>query len=270
MESGGRRARIIALASGKGGVGKSNVAVNLAARLATMGRRVILVDADLGTADADVLCNLTPRSTLAHVVAGRRRLTDIMLDAPGGFRLIPGASGLANIAALSEFERTRLAQEILRLEHQADLILIDTAAGIGPAVLSFLTAADQQLIITTPEPTAITDAYALIKVLLRQHPQADIRILVNLARDSTQAKAVFQRIAAVCERFLNTKIRYAGHIPFDSRVIQAVQRRRPFVLDSPNCEAAQAIAQLAHRLDRHAIEPRGTGLIRRMAMWLAG
>ena len=265
-----RRARLVAISSGKGGVGKSNLAVNLAVRLSEMGRRVVLLDADLGTADADVLCGLMARGNLAHVVAGRRTLAETMIEAPGGFRLIPGASGLANMAALSEFERSRLVDQMSGLEADADVVLIDTGAGISPNVLAFLLAADQQLIVTTPEPTAVTDAYALIKTASRQRQDLDIRVLVNMARDAHEARQVFERIDAVCKRFLNLTPRFAGHVGLDPRVPQAVRRRRPFVLEFPTTEASLCINRLAHRLDRHATEPRGEGLLRRMAMWLAG
>ena len=271
MDSTQRRAKVVAVTSGKGGVGKSNIAVNLAIRLSAMGRRVILIDADLGTANADVLCNLRPGPTLAHVAANRMTLAQVMIDAPGGFRLVPGASGLATMAALSEFERSRLIQEFTQLDDSADLILIDTGAGVSPNVLGFVAAADQQLVVTTPEPPAITDAYALIKTLRRQQVELDVRVLVNMARDEAEGRAVFGRIEAVCVKFLGLQPRYAGHVALDARVPMAVRRRSPFVLDAPHTEASRCIGQLAHRMDRHAVEGRGAvGLMRRMRMWLAG
>lgn len=273
MDTTQRRARIVAVTSGKGGVGKSNVAVNLAIRLAEMGRRVVLFDADLGTANADVLCNITPSATLAHVVAGRYSLEDAMIDAPGGFRLVPGASGLAQMAALSEFERTRLIDQLHRIESDADVILIDTGAGVSPNVLSFVVAADQILVVTTPEPTAVTDAYAVIKTVIRQRPEGtetDIRLLVNMVKDAAEGRQIFDRIDSVCRRFLAVSPRYAGHVVSDPRVPLAVRRRRPFVIDSPGCEASVCLGQLAHRMDRHASEPRGGGLFHRMVSWMAG
>jgi flagellar biosynthesis protein FlhG len=269
MSAGEKRARTVAVCSGKGGVGKSNVAVNLAIRLATMAQRVVLVDADLGTANADVLCNVTPAGTLAHVIAGRLSLQQTMIEAPGGFQLIPGASGLAQVAGLSEFERARLVQQVQNLEAEADIILIDTAAGVGPNVLSFAAAADQLLVVTTPEPPAMTDAYAVIKTLSRRRDDLDVRVLVNMVRDGDEGRAVFARLDAVCRRFLDLVPRYAGHVVSDPKVTQAVRRRKPFVLDSPNCPASLCIHQLAHRMDRGVTEPRGEGLLRRMAMWLA-
>lgn len=269
MQSPDRRAQVIAIASGKGGVGKSNVAVNLAISLSKMGRKVVLLDADLGTANADVLCNITPGGDLARVVAGRQTLAEAMIEAPGGFQLIPGASGLAQMAALGQFERDRLVEQITQLETDHDLILIDTGAGVSPNVLSFLLDADQLLVVTTPEPTAVTDAYAVIKIVSRRRENLDVRVLVNMVKDREEGRAVFKRIDAVCRRFLDLSTRYAGHVVNDPRVPLAVRRRRPFILDCPNGEASVCISQLAHRMDRHAIEPRGNGLLRRMATWLA-
>ncbi|MCX5659564.1 MAG: MinD/ParA family protein [Planctomycetota bacterium] len=270
MNTATRRASTVAVTSGKGGVGKSNVAVNLAIRLTQLGRRVVLLDADLGTANADVLCDLQPTGTVAHVVAGRRTLAETMMEAPGGFRLIPGASGLAQVAAMSEFERARLMQMVQEIEAETDLILIDTGAGVGPNVLSFAAGADEMLVVTTPEPTSITDAYAMIKTVHRQRGGANVRVLVNMTRDAAEGRGVFERINAVSRKFLDLELRYAGHVVTDAKVGQAVRRRRPFVLDSPTCEAAVCIGQLAHRLDRNAAEPRGAGLLERISGWIAG
>jgi len=256
--------------SGKGGVGKTSVSVNLAVQLSRMGRDVILLDADLGTANADVVCNINPPRNLSHVVAGRCSLQDSLFDAPGGFRLIAGASGLSQMAALSEFERARLMDQMRVLEDDADLILIDTGAGVGPNVLGFLVAADQVLVVTTPEPTAITDAYAVIKTVCRHDENPDLRLLVNMVRDEREARAVYDRVAGVCRRFLGISPRYAGHVLSDPRVPHAVRRRQPFVLEHPNSPASACMHRLAHRIDRHASTPRGHGLLRRMAAWLVG
>jgi len=266
----GRRARIVAIASGKGGVGKSNVAVNLAVRLSQMGRRVVLLDGDLGTANADVLCNLPPGQSLTRVVAGQQTLTEAMIDAPGGFRLIRGASGLAQIAALGEFERARLMRQIQELEQDVDLVLIDTGAGVSPNVLGFSIGADQLIVVTTAEPTAITDAYALIKTTSRQRNDLSVHIVVNMVRDSGEGRDVFHRLDAACRRFLKLSVRYAGHVLLDPRVPAAVRRQRPFVLETPGCPAAVCIGQLAHRMDRYAVEPQEKGWLRRMSSWIAG
>jgi flagellar biosynthesis protein FlhG len=266
------RARIVAVTSGKGGVGKSNVSVNLSVRLAQMGRRIILLDADLGTANADVLCNLPSGKNLAHVVAGRQTLAEAMIVGPGGFRLIPGASGLAQMAALAEPQRDRLIEQLRDLEHDADMILIDTGAGVSPNVLGFAACADQVVVVTTPEPTAVTDAYAVIKSLHRQREDIDVRLLVNMVQDQKEGRDVFNRLDQVCRRFLHLNIRYAGHVAQDARVGQAVRRQNPFVIDAPGCAASACIQQLAHRMDRHAVSGNGKrkGMWRRLSMWLAG
>ncbi len=266
----GKPARVLAITSGKGGVGKSNVAVNLAARLATMGRRVVLMDADLGMANADVLANVTAKANLAHVVAGRRRLDEAICEGPGGFRLVPGASGLAQMANLSEFERARMVELMRHLDASADLIIIDTGAGLSPNVLSFVLAADEAVVVTTPEPTAITDAYAMVKTISRRKECATVNLLVNMARDRAEGRRVFERINAVGRRFLGLSLRDAGCVLADPKVAHAVRQRKPFVLDDPDCPASLCITQLAHKIDRHASAPRAKGFIRRMANWLAG
>jgi len=267
---GAKSPRVLAVASGKGGVGKTNVAVNLAARLGTMGRRVLLMDADLGLANADVLANVQTDANLAHVIAGRRSLEQVLREGPGGFTLLPGASGLAQMAALSEFERARVLQMMRQINADYDLVLVDTGAGISPNVLSFLLAADETLVVTTPEPTSITDAYALIKAVSRRRENAKISLLVNMVRDRIEARQVFDRINAVTRRFIGLSLQDAGYLVTDGRVGAAVRQRTPFVLMDPECAASMCITRLAHKLDRHAAEPRNSGLLRRVASWLAG
>jgi flagellar biosynthesis protein FlhG len=263
-------ARVLAIASGKGGVGKTNLAVNLASRLASMGRRVLLLDADMGMANADVVANITPRANLAHVVAGRRRLDQVICEGPGGFAFVPGASGLAEMANLRDIERARLMQLLREFEARFDLILIDTGAGISPNVLSFVLAANEILVVTTPEPTAITDAYALIKSVMRKNDRARVSVLVNMARDRHEGKRVYERISAVCRRFLGRSLHDLGHVVHDPRVAMAVRARTPFVLGEPDCPASVCVTRLAHKLDRHAKEVREIGFFRRVTKWLAG
>lgn len=267
-----RLAHALAISSGKGGVGKSTVAVNLAVMLSRMGRRVALLDADMGTANADVLCNVMPVHTLAHVVAGRREIEEIVIQAPGGFALIPGASGLAQMAALGQDQRQRLIDQFARLEQAYDVLLIDTGAGIGPGVLGLLSAADRVLIVTTPDPTAITDAYAVVKTAHRQNTGLDARLLVNQASDPEEARQVYTRVASVCRKFLGLDLPYAGCLLSDPYVRESIRNRRPFALDQQQNNATIALSALAHRLDKHATEPeraRG-GLLRRMTARLVG
>ncbi|MBH06256.1 MAG: hypothetical protein CMJ20_08030 [Phycisphaeraceae bacterium] len=246
-----RQCFYLAIASGKGGVGKTSVAVNLAATLATQGQNVVLIDVDLGTANADVLCNMSPGRHLAHVIAHQSDLKQAMVRAPGGFYLIPGASGFSQTTMMGLQQRNTLIEKLRQLEGMADVILIDTSAGIAPNVLGFAACADQQLVVTTPEPTAITDAYALIKSLYRYHAPLDVSILINMARDVHEAKDVFERIQKVCRKFLNVRPQFAGHVPHDLQVSMAARLRTPFALASPKCPASACINHLARNISRN-------------------
>jgi flagellar biosynthesis protein FlhG len=263
-----RRASVVAITSGKGGVGKSNIAVNLAIQLASAGKSVVLLDADLGLANADVLCNIDLPFNLSHVIGRKRELTDVMVKAPGGFELIGGASGLARMADLTDYDRQRLINALAELEERADIILIDTGAGISPNVLSFTRAADEVLVVTTPEPTAITDAYAVVKVISREQSQRRISLLVNQVRGSAEASVVHDRISKVARQFLGVSVLDAGYVVADEQVPAAVRRRVPFVIGSPKSPASLCIAQLAIRLQQGvAMNVSHGGFFNRMSKW---
>ncbi len=263
------RASVIAITSGKGGVGKSNIAVNLAIRLAAANKRVVLLDADLGLANADVLCNVDLPYNLAHVIARKKEMSEVMCNAPGGFRMIGGASGLARMADLTDYDRQRVIDALTELEASADIILIDTGAGINPTVLQFTRHADHVLVVTTPEPTSITDAYAAIKVVTRDGGDRRVSLLVNQVGSSQEARAVYERIARVARNFLGVTVLDAGHCVSDEHVPLAVRRRTPFVLGSPRCPASQCVAQLAMRLERGVINAHdhNGGFFNRMSRW---
>src|SRR6185369_6770948 len=253
-----KRAQTIAITSGKGGVGKTNLSVNLASVLAAMRRRVVLLDADLGLANADILCNVQPRFNLAHVVAGQRQLSEVLTPTPAGFSLIPGASGLAKMADLSKSDRRRIITELEAVDETADALIIDTGAGIGRNVLSFTSTADHVVIVTTPEPTAITDAYAVLKVLVRcgtssgraaANGSGRISVMVNMARNRDEALQVHERIASVARQFLKTDVAFSGYVVTDAAVQQAVRKRAPFVQQYPNSAAAQCVQAWANRMD---------------------
>jgi flagellar biosynthesis protein FlhG len=264
-----RRASVIAVTSGKGGVGKSNISVNLAIKLTQAGKEVVLLDADLGLANADVLCNIDLPCNLAHVIARKRELREVMVEAPGGFRLIGGASGLARMADLSDADRGRIVTALAELEERADVILIDTGAGISPNVLAFTRAADQVLVVTTPEPTAITDAYAVIKVLSRDGLERRVSLLVNQTRSIAEARLVHDRIAKVARQFLGITVYDAGHVFHDDQVSQSVRKRIPFLINSPKCHASACMNQLAVRLEQGVAATLLTGgFFNRMGKWL--
>ncbi len=256
------RARVISISSGKGGVGKTNICVNLAIALAELGRRTILLDGDLGMANADVLCGLAPSRRLDAVVApapGRApRAVELAIDAPGGFRLVPGAIGVARMADLDSGGRARLLAALEELEIGADLMLVDTAAGISPGVLSLISGADACLIVATPEPTSMADAYALIKCVVCGDDAArgGTRpwLVVNQASGEREAAGVHTRLAAVCQRFLDYRLPLVGWVPQDAHVGAAVRRRRPLLLDSPRAPASRQIRGLALSLVR-ALRP---------------
>lgn len=265
-----QRASVIAITSGKGGVGKTNVAVNLAIQLASAGKNVVLLDADLGLANADVLCNIDLPANLSHVISRRKDLSDVLVKAPGGFSLIGGASGLARMADLTDADRQRIVNAMGELEASNDVILIDTGAGISPNVLAFTRAADHVLVVTTPEPTAITDAYAVIKVISRDNADRRVSLLVNQARNSAEARVVHERISKVAKQFLSVRLLDGGFIPVDEQVSAAVRKRTPFMLSAPRCPASTAISQLAMRLEQGVAAASSTsngGFVHRMSRW---
>lgn len=251
-----RLARAVAVASGKGGVGKSNISLNISIELARAGHRVALFDADLGCANADVLCGLSVRSTLEDVVHGRRRLAEIMVPLPGvrggqgprgrgGVRLVPGASGVAELAALNSIQRASLVSQLSALEKVVDIIIIDVGAGIAADAIAFATAADSVLLTCTPEPTAMTDAYAAGKAMLAARRDLELSLVVNMAGSGEEGDAVHKRMDAVSRRHLGRPMPLAGIIPFDFAVVDAVKRRRPLVLQSPDARASRAIRNIA-------------------------
>jgi flagellar biosynthesis protein FlhG len=243
-------ARVIAVASGKGGVGKTNIAVNLALSLAGRGHRVVLVDADLGTANVDVVMNVRSRFDLSHLLRGQRTIDEIATVIAPRLRLVAGASGLASVADLSPLDRRELIHELGRLEAQADIILLDCAAGISQNVLAFAQSADQLLVVTTPEPTALTDAYALVKVLTRAPRTPPMGLIVNQTKTVREGQLVAQRVATVADRFLHASLAFTGQVLSDHHVALAVRQRVPFVVKYPRCPAASCIAALAAKVSQ--------------------
>jgi len=261
------RAKVIAVTSGKGGVGKTNVAVNLGIILAERTERVILVDADLGLANVDILLGRRFRYTMEHVIKGEKDVFEIMQKLPGGLAIVPGASGFSDLANLKDQERAYLFRSLSMLERYADVILIDTGAGVSRNVVQFAAAADEVLVVATPDPTSMTDAYALIKLLSQEDSLGAVKLLVNLARNRAEGEVVSQRIASVAMKFLNLVVEQTGIMTIDPVLASAVRERRPVVLSHPKCTAARDIRRLAdafHMDGRHRQSHRTNGLIERM------
>jgi flagellar biosynthesis protein FlhG len=239
--------RTVAVTSGKGGVGKSVLVTNLAIACARRGRRVLLVDGDLALANVDLLMGLVPKRNLADVVEGRIGIEEAVVRTPLGVQLLPASSGAEEMADLDDFRRERLLRELSRLESSCDLILVDTPPGIGAQALHLATAAETVLIVTTPEPTAFSDAYATLKVLRRKGCE-DISLVVNRTASAMEARATARRIQAVARRFLEYRPEYVGHVPEDPTVPASAMRQEPLLSIFPHSPAADAIESLAESL----------------------
>lgn len=242
------RARVMAVTSGKGGVGKSNVTLNLGIALAMQGERVILLDADLGLANINILLGVEPPYTLADVIEGERRLADILWDGPKGVRIIPGASGISRLAAADTGEILGIIDGFRTFEGMVDWILIDTGAGIAANVMSFVLASDEVLVVTSPEPTALADAYGLIKAIWESPENPTIRLVVNRAQGLDRSERMGRRLIELAEKMLNVEVKWAGLIQDDVRVPQAISLQTPFVLAYPATIASRDVEALAKRL----------------------
>ncbi len=242
--------QVIAVTGGKGGVGKTNIAVNLGVSLARLGRRVTLLDADLGLANIDVLLALKPLYNLKDVVSGGCRLEDVLLEGPCGINVVPAASGLQEMVRLGTKEHAGLITAFSEIAHLMDVLLIDTAAGISDEVMSFLCAAQEILVVVCNEPTSITDAYALIKVLNQRYGVDRVRILINMVRSDEDGKQVFSKLQKVTDRFLDVTLLFAGSISYDNHVRRAVQKQRAVVDLYPTSKISEDFLHLAEQVER--------------------
>lgn len=242
------RRRTIAVTSGKGGVGKTNIVTNLAIALSRQGVRVLVLDGDLGLANVDLLLGIAPQFDLQDVVLGNRAIRDIVLEGPDGIRVIPAASGVEELANLDEYRTEVLLRKMAELEHEVDIILIDSPSGIGHHATSLVQGADQILVVTTPEPTSFSDAYAMIKVLTKRPLRATPALLVNQADSEEAALTVARRVKNVAKRFLNLEIEYWGYVLADESVPKSVLRQEPFLSTYPYSPAASCVYQLARRV----------------------
>jgi len=254
-----RPVRVIAVTSGKGGVGKTNVSVNLAVALSLAGREVMLLDADLGLANVDVLLGLQVRQNLSHVLEGRCTLEEIIVPGPAGLRIVPAASGVARMAGLSPAEHAGLIRAFSDIGGSLDVLVVDTAAGISDSVIAFTRAAQEVIVVVCDEPASITDAYAMIKVLSRDHGLERFHVLANMARSVQEGRDLYRKIATVTGRFLDVTLHFMGVVPYDEQLRKAVQRQRAVVEAYPRSRSALAFKNLAQKADNWPVpeQPRG-------------
>ncbi len=241
--------RVIAVTSGKGGVGKTNLVGNMAVALSRMGKRVVIIDADVGLANIDIIFNLRPEYSIRHIITAQKTLNQVMVTSDHGIKILPGGSGFADLTQLGEGEKLNLLSEFETLSDQADIIFVDTGAGISSNVLYFNSACDECIVIATREPTSITDAYAMIKVLSGDYGTRYFKLIVNMVDSEAQAKNVYASLSAALDKYLNNVVlEYTGYIPFDRKLQTAVQKRG-LVMDSfPDSVAAKAIKDISLNL----------------------
>ncbi|MFW2404049.1 MAG: MinD/ParA family protein [Gammaproteobacteria bacterium] len=253
--------KVITVTGGKGGVGKTNICANLGVAMSMLGRRVMILDADLGLANVDVLFGLQPRLNLADVVRGDHSLEEIILDGPAGVRVVPGASGLSEMIDLTPAHHAGIVNAFSNVSEDLDVLLVDTAAGISDSVLRFAEAAHEVVVVVCDEPTSITDAYASIKLLSTERNVNTFRILTNMTRRGGDGTKLFQKLSRVTDRFLHVTMEHAGSVPFDERVWRAVQQQTPFLTAFPASTASAAIKKLAHRADNWDVPREARGNI---------
>ncbi len=241
-------AKVYAITSGKGGVGKSNFVANLALALQEEGQKVLVFDADLGLANLDVILGATPNYTLNHVISGAKTLEEIIIRGAGDLPLIPGGSGIEELANLSKHQINNLIRHWQEIEQKYDIILIDTGAGLSDKVLDFVLAADEIILISTTEPTSITDAYGVIKVVSNHDPEVEIKLVINRVEKQKEGRQIGERLISTAEEFLDLEIDFLGDLPEDKAVVKAVKNRRPFWLEFPKSKVVSRMNSIVTNL----------------------
>jgi len=241
-------AKVITVTSGKGGVGKTNITINLAITLSKLGHRVVVIDADLGLANIDVVLGMMPKYSLVDVIKNGKNVLDVLSTGPNRVKFISGGSGVEELTRLTQIELENFVRNIALLDKIADIILIDTGAGISENVIKFVMAADDVVVITTPEPTATTDAYALIKAIGVRNKNKSIRLIINRTDTAIEAQTAMQKLSTVSKKFLDLKLQFLGYVNNDSFVPKAVKQQKPFVLLYPDCTASKNLTEIAKKL----------------------
>ena len=254
-----RPIRVIAVTGGKGGVGKTNVSINLAVSMSEMGRRVMILDADLGLANIDIALGLHSEYDLSHVLSGERSLNEVILDGPAGVRVVPASSGVQEMAELSRAEHAGLINAFSEISDDLDVLIIDTAAGISDTVVSFSRAAQELVIVVCDEPASITDAYALIKLLNREYSVNRFRILANMVRSTQEGRDLYNKLYRVTDRYLDVMLNYMGCIPYDESLRKAVKSQKPVVQAFPRSPSSQAFKNIAKKADNWPVPAGANG-----------
>ncbi len=244
-----KKVRTIAIASGKGGVGKTNITASLAMALRKLDKKVMIFDADLGLSNIDVVLNLATKYNIDHLFKGEKKLKDLIVEGPNGVKVLPASSGIQELTTLDEFQRLRLIEEFEAYDDNMDYLLIDTSSGISENVAFFCMAAQEIVIITSAEPTALTDAYALIKVLFTKYQEKNFKVLVNNVKDKKEAIEVYNRLSTAAEKFLSISLDYIGFVPHDNVVPKSVCQQRAFLDAYPESSAARSLTEITKKLD---------------------
>lgn len=243
-----RNAKVITVTSGKGGVGKTNVTINLAVMLSDMGYRVVILDADFGLANIDILFGIVPKYTLYDVISGNKNILEVLCEGPKEIKFVSGGSGMEELVKLNKNQLEQFVNNISLLDKICDIILIDTGAGLSDKVISFVMASDEVILVTTPEPTSITDAYALTKMISNRDKSKIIKVIVNRAENAKEANDILNKLSIVTSKFLSYKLYPLGYILQDDAVIRSVKTQQPFTLSFPKSNAARLIKDIAKKL----------------------
>jgi flagellar biosynthesis protein FlhG len=244
----GGRLRVIAVTSGKGGVGKTNLTANLAVLAGKAGKRVLIIDGDLGLANVEIVFGLKPKLHIGMLLDGSRSMEEVLVDGPHGVRILSGSSGIQSLTSLEERQKLHLCAALDRVEDMFDIVLLDSGAGIGDNVLFFVGAAQEALLLVSPEPTGLVDAYAVVKVLSQQAGVQHFSVVVNPVVDELQAREIFPKLTAVTSRFLSAHVRHLGYIPRDENLHRAIMVQRPIVQAFPLSPASRALGHIAEKL----------------------
>ncbi|HAA43380.1 MAG TPA: ATP-binding protein [Ruminiclostridium sp.] len=243
-----KSAKVITVTSGKGGVGKTNITINLAIALSEMGKRVTVMDADLGLGNIDVLLGVVPKYTLVDVIYNNKNIVEVLSEGPGNIKFVAGGSGIEDLAKLDNYQIQKFLANIALLDKISDIILIDTGAGLSDSVMNFVMAADEVILVTTPEPASITDAYAIIKAVSKRYSSKTVKLIINMAENVTEAKNVINKFSMVTQKFLEIDLQPLGFILQDNMVIKAVKAQQPFTISFPKSMAAKQIKEISKKL----------------------